>query len=77
MGALVLVRELDGATAADAVRQELAKLGDIITSGQKSGRYEVRMVSGDVEPGEGVAFLTEKLDAACPGWRDQIEFRGP
>jgi len=37
--------------------------------------YEVRIASGDVQPGEGVAFLTVKLDEVFADWRDQIEFR--
>ena len=75
MGALVFVREKAGATAASAVRQELSRHGDIIDGAPNSGRYDVRIASGDVQPGEGVAFLAAKLDEVFADWRDQIDFQ--
>jgi hypothetical protein len=44
----------------------VARHGGIIAGAANSGRYEVRIASGDVQPGEGVAFLSAQLDGACP-----------
>jgi hypothetical protein len=74
MSALVFLHFKEAGPEADAILRTLITVA-LVTSNRPE-YCDAFIVSGDVMPGEGQAYITSVLDDRHAGWRSVIEFSG-